>query len=110
MNRKSEYFIGDFIEFDREWERSPNMGIVVKKILKSELDRKVFWFKHDYDYMVSLKEYKGDYGVVMYEDILGEKVIPVEYKLSYVACFDNWWYHSHDSLYQNLIIQGLSKY
>ena len=37
MNRKNEYFIGDFIEFDRQWERSKNVGIVVKKILKSEV-------------------------------------------------------------------------
>ena len=104
MNRKNEYFIGDFIEFDRQWERSKNVGIIVKKILKSELDRKVFWFKHEYDYMVSLKEYKGDYGVVEYEDIVGEKEIPLEYKLSYIATFDSWWYYRHNSLYQKLLI------
>ena len=64
MNKKDEYFPGDFIAFDRKWgsRNCDKVGIIVNKILRSELDRKVFWFKHDYEYLVSLKQYKGDYG------------------------------------------------
>tara|TARA_B100000513_G_scaffold175946_1_gene92706 strand:+ start:149 stop:481 length:333 start_codon:yes stop_codon:yes gene_type:complete len=110
MNKKDEYFPGDFIAFDRDWESkySDKVGIVVKKILRSELDRRVYWFKHDYEYLVSLKQYNGDYGVVTYQDILGEKDLPREYKLSYIASFDNWWYHSFKSLYQSLLIEILN--
>ena len=110
MNKKDEYFQGDFIAFDRKWgsRNCDKVGIIVNKILRSELDRKVFWFKHDYEYLVSLKQYNGDYGVVTYEDILGRKELPIEYKLSYIASFDSWWYNSFKSLYQNLLIEAVN--
>ena len=107
MNKKDNYDIGDFIVIEEGENNDNKVGIVVKKILRSELDRVVYWFKHDYEYLVSLKQYSGDYSVVEYTDIIGIKKAPIEYKLSYISQFGDWWYGTHKSLYQSLLIAAI---
>ena len=113
--KKDEYDIGDFVEIERSiytpsrdiksfWMK----GIIVKKILKDEMERKTFWFKHDYDYMVSTKEYKGDYACVEFNDIHGNISTPIENIVSYMGNFGEWWFHEYKSIYQYYLIQLLS--
>lgn len=105
--KKKEYNIGDFVEihnYNCTYNSKKMKGIIVRKILKDEFERKIYWFKHDYDYLVSTKEYKGDYASVEFTNILGEINIPLEYKLSFIASFDEWWQQEHKSIYQYFLI------
>jgi len=55
---------------------------------------------------ISIKRFKGDYKVVENCNIK-KKFIPIEDKLSLIASFGDWWYNTHKSLYQSILIEAI---
>lgn len=88
------YNIGDFIEFNRD-HLTDTMGVVVNK-----------WGcdSNDMNYLVSIKQFKGDYACMATEHIKGIKNLPIEYKLSLLSSFGIWWYKHHKTIYQNILV------
>ena len=59
------------------------------------------------DYIcVSIKRYNGDYTMCK-KSLVKKKCIPIEYKLSLISNFGEWWYSAHMSLYQSLLIEAI---
>ena len=112
---KKEYAIGDFVKLTREIEIKPHayniydhIGVIVKKELKSKSERTIYWFKEDYNYLISVPEYDGDYIWSNEDDIDGEINPPIEYKLHMICNFGEWWYPQHKSIYQKMLIDALN--
>tara|TARA_B100001173_G_scaffold146446_1_gene127064 strand:+ start:593 stop:874 length:282 start_codon:yes stop_codon:yes gene_type:complete len=87
------YNIGDFIEFERS-HLSDTVGVIVNKW--DSLDK--------WNYLVSIKQFNGDYACMTIQNIKGIKNLSVEYKLSLLSSFDDWWYIHHKSIYQNILV------
>ncbi len=93
LEEKEEYNIGDVVDFERQISLKPHTintynytGIIVKKSKKSAIDRTVYWFqKGEYDYLISIPEFGGDYIWTCHDDINGVKNISIEYKLSFIC-------------------------
>ena len=88
------YNIGDFIEFERS-HLSDTVGVIVNK-----------WGcdNNDMNYMVSIKQFKGDYACMTVEHIKGINDLSLEYNLSLLSSFGDWWYKFHKSIYQNILV------
>ena len=88
-----EYNIGDFVTFDRH-HLQDQMGVIVKK--------------HFDIYIISLKEFEGDYACMTDEHIISRINLPVENKLELIGSFGDWWYKFHKSILQSIIIEALN--
>lgn len=115
INSQDEYNIGDFVQVEREVSLKPHTlnyykytGIIVKKMLKPIEERTIYWFKNDYNYLISIPSYKGDYLWVADENVKGKINLPMEYKLSMIGKFGDWWYSEHNSIYQSLLVETIN--
>jgi len=59
------------------------------------------------DFLISIKEYEGDYRWVDQALIIQLADLKSEEKLSILANFGSWFYEEHKFLYQELIIENL---
>ena len=59
------------------------------------------------DFLISIKEYDGDYIWVNSDRIIQLANLKSEEKLSILANFGTWFYQQHKLLYQQLIIENL---
>tara|TARA_X000000950_G_C13655422_1_gene553552 strand:+ start:128 stop:397 length:270 start_codon:yes stop_codon:yes gene_type:complete len=59
------------------------------------------------DFLISIKEYNGDYKWVNLHVIIKLADLKSEEKLSILANFGSWFYQQHKLLYQELIIENL---
>ena len=91
------YNIGDFIVFERN-HLSDTIGVIVNK-----------WEcnNNDMNYLVSIKQFKGDYACMTIEHIKGIKNVSIEYKLSLLSSFGDWWYNHHKSIFQDLLVSAM---
>ena len=65
--------------------------------------------ENDVSYMVSLREFQGDYSWIYDDDIEYEvSDMEVHDKLSIIANFGEWWYSFHKNIYQQLLIEAIS--
>ena len=104
--KKDEYSAGDFIEFEHDNYRK--RGIIVIKERKDEVEIKTYWFADEYKYLVSIKEYGGDYIYIDGGVILWEKInIPEHYLLSYLGNFGDWWFIKHKKVYQDILVKNI---
>jgi len=98
--------MGDVVEFYMDGEMID--GQYHKKVLETGI---VVYKENDLNYQtvyaISIKRYGGDY-TVMEEDKIKKKCIPIEYKLSLVSSFGDWWFNHHKLLYQSILIEGLN--
>ena len=88
------YNIGDFIIT----HTSSNPALIVNKNNQSFFPK----------YLISIKEYNGDYKWVNQHRIIKLADLKSEEKLSILANFGEWFYESHKLLYQELIIENLA--
>lgn len=87
------YNIGQIIKFERH-HLTDTVGIIVKK-----------WYSRDgWNYLVSIKQFKGDYCCLVDEYIKGIHDLSLEYKLALLSGFGGWWYSKHKSIYQNILV------
>jgi hypothetical protein len=93
---KMSYNIGDFVKFERS-HLTDKKGIVVKKYLQ--------YYDSEYTYMISIKQLSGDFCCMKDNHIIGFQEVPLENKLSYILNFDDWWFISFKTIFQNLLIQ-----
>ena len=102
----TDYNVGDLVQIKRQhgWNAK---GIIVSIHVIPREERQMYGFAHEYNYLVSIDHFKGDYKWV---DINGmiKLDLPIEYKLSTVSKFGDWWYSLHKSVYQNLLIEALN--
>tara|TARA_B110000444_G_C18817648_1_gene585977 strand:- start:329 stop:742 length:414 start_codon:yes stop_codon:yes gene_type:complete len=113
---KPEYEVGDFVRVERYVSLKAHTedcyeytGIVVKKNLKDKAIRTIYWFNDEYDYLVSVPDYGGDYVNVNNEQITGIINLPIEYKLNMVTQFGNWWTMEYKFLLFKLLDQAIHK-
>ena len=59
------------------------------------------------NFLISIKEYNGDYKWIFSNNIVEISDLKSEEKLSIIANFGDWFYESHKLLYQELIIENL---
>jgi hypothetical protein len=112
---KSKFNIGEFVKISRELsvkhnttDTYENIGVVVKKTLKPKWERKRYWFiGGDYRYCISVPEYGGDY-IEANEADMDTISLPIEYKLSCIGKFRNWWFNFHNHVYHELLIEALN--
>ena len=90
-----EYNIGDFVTFDRH-HLQDQMGVIVGKIGVRGY------------YLISIREYDGDYTCMCDEHIRSRINLPVENKLELIGSFGDWWYKFHKSILQSIIIDALN--
>ena len=115
LNKQDEYNVGDVVRFERNISLKPHTvntyyytGIIVRKRKKDAIAMTVYWFEAgEYDYMISIPEFGGDYVWTAHDEIYGLMNVPCEYKLHLISNFGSWWYCSHKSLYQSIIIEAL---
>jgi hypothetical protein len=114
IKQQNEYNVGDFVQVEREISLKPHTlnyykynGIIVKKLQKSIEERTIYWFKDDYNYLVSVPDFKGDYVWIADENVKGKLNLPMEYKLSMIGQFGDWWHTEHDSIYHCLLIEAI---
>tara|TARA_B110000008_G_C16587648_1_gene411001 strand:- start:43 stop:312 length:270 start_codon:yes stop_codon:yes gene_type:complete len=88
-----KYNIGDFVKF-KAHHLQDEMGVIVKKECGI--------------YIISIKEFKGDYACMTDEHIISRINLPVENKLELIGCFGDWWYKFHKSILQSIIIEALN--
>lgn len=102
----TDYNVGDLVQIKKQhgWNAK---GIIVSIHLKPREERQIYWFAHEYNYLVSIDDFKGDYKWVDIDGMV-KLNLPIEYKLSTVSKFDDWWYGLHKSVYQNLLIEALN--
>ena len=113
---KPEYEIGDFVRVERYISLKAHTedcyeytGIVVKKNLKDEAERTIYWFKDEYNYLVSIPEYGGDYVYVNSDEITGTINLAIEYKLNMVSRFGHWWGMEFKFLLFKLLDEAIHK-
>ena len=87
------YNIGDFIIT----HASSNPALIVNKNNQSFFP----------NYLISIKEYNGDYRWVDQHLIIQLADLKSEEKLSILANFGSWFYEEHKLIYQELIIENL---
>tara|TARA_A100001388_G_C28574728_1_gene405994 strand:+ start:70 stop:339 length:270 start_codon:yes stop_codon:yes gene_type:complete len=85
------YNVGDFIIT----HVSSHPALIVNKNYQSS------------DFLISIKEYDGDYIWVDANLIMQLANLKSEEKLSILANFGTWFYQQHKLLYQQLIIENL---
>jgi hypothetical protein len=102
------YNIGDFVKFQRKISLKPNtyniyrdIGIIVKKGTTSDT---CYINAKPIQYLISIERYGGDYVWVDAEGIENILSIPIEYKISLISKFGDWWYDQHKSIYQQLLV------
>ena len=106
------YAIGDFVhlEFCDHGMNEIIVGIIVKKVLRDEHLRKLYWFADEYNYLISIQEYDGDYTWKTAAEIVRRvRQIPLEYKLSFIGQLGDWWFNHFKSIYTELIIEAIFK-
>jgi len=117
MEQKNEYAIGDFVRLRSPFygemfygnESHYTTGVIICKELRGPEVRSIYWFKDEYKYLISLREFYGDYAWIDNDTIDGRYTnLPIEYKLSFLGTFGEWWYGSHKSIYQKLLIEALN--
>jgi len=103
------YNIGDFVKFQRKISLKPNtyniyrdVGIIVKK--ENSLSK----IAKPVQYLISIERYGGDYVWVDAEGIKNILSVPIEYKVSLLATFGDWWYDQHKSIYQQLLVDMIT--
>jgi len=115
---KTEYHVGDFVRVERYVSLKAHTedcyeytGVIVEKNLKSEGEmwRKVHCYVDSYTYSVSVPEYGGDYVNVKSVDISGIINLPIEYKLSMISKFGDWWSVVHKGVMYKVFDQALHK-
>ncbi len=121
---ESKFNIGDIIQYDKNinvrdaYDENFNRitydtkltykGVVVEKQLKPVHERQLYWFADEYNYLVSIPCFGGDYKWLHSDNIKKKLNIPIEEKLALVASFGDWWYEHHKSIYQSLLIEALN--
>ena len=100
------YNVGDVVQLIMQSMQTK--GIVVSIHLKPIEQRRRYWFADEYNYLVSIDAFGGDYHWCDYEGIVKKLDLPIEYKLSIVSNFGDWWYDLHKSVYQNMLIEALN--
>ena len=60
-------------------------------------------------YLVSIKEYKGDYKFIPKTEATSIKLNPSQ-ELSILSNFSDWFYIMHTNIYQEIIIKNLNTY
>jgi hypothetical protein len=65
--------------------------------------------KEENRYLTSINEYNGDYKWIYKDDAKEIKLKPCE-ELSILSNFGDWFYESHSSIYQEIIIKNLNNY
>ena len=91
-----KYNVGDFVKFNR-YHLQDQMGVIVKKMNDgSDI------------YMISIKEYGGDYTCMTDEHIIRRINLPIENKLALIGSFGDWWYKFHKSILQSIIVEALN--
>lgn len=101
------YNVGDLVELPM-MRGMKTKGIVVSVHLKSIEQRRLYWFADEYNYLVSIDAFGGDYHWCNVEGIVKKLDLPIEYKLSMVSKFGDWWYGLHKSVYQNILIEAIN--
>lgn len=96
------YKVGDFVAFERS-HLVDKEGIIVNKYI-NQYDE-----DNDYTYLISIKEFSGDFCCMKANYITGCKRVPLENKLSYILSFDDWWFISFKTIFQDLLIQMINK-
>ena len=72
----------------------------------SRSDYPAIIIKHNYkqNYLVSIKEYKGDYCIC--EEIDIERLKLKDYKIIYeIMSYDNWWIEIHRDIFLNILLR-----
>ena len=106
------YAIGDFVhlEFCDHGMKEIIIGIIVKKILRDEHLRKLYWFADEYNYLISIQQYNGDYTWKTRGEIVNRvQHMPVEYKLSYIGQLGDWWFNKFQNILAVIMIDMLLK-
>jgi len=110
----TDFNIGEFVTVEREISLKPNTtntykhtGIIVKKYLKDYVERTEYWFADEYDYVVSIPEYGGDYIVMNPSCIIKPINLSIINKLYIISRFGDWWFKEYKSIYQELLIEAL---
>ena len=93
------YHIGQFLLCDRS--RHP---VVVVSI-----DTRLATGPESIVYLVSKREFNGDYTCVSYVNNTRPAIMNIYQKLYEIGQYGNWWYNVHKDIYQSLIIELLSK-
>lgn len=106
--------IGEFVSVEREISLKPNTtntykhtGVIVKKCLKDYVKRSIYWFADEYEYVVSIPEYGGDYIVMNDTSIIKPINLSIINKLYIISKFGDWWFKEYKSIYQELLIEAL---
>lgn len=106
--------MGDFVSVEREISLKPNTtniykhtGVIVKKKQKDIIDRTIYWFADEYEYLVSIPEYGGDYIIINDSDIIKPINLSIINKLYIISKFEDWWFEKFKSIYQELLIEAL---
>jgi hypothetical protein len=94
--------VGDFVEFDRS-HLIDKEGIIVSRYING-YDK-----DNDYTYLISIRQFSGDFCCMKSDCITGYSEGPLENKLSYILSFDDWWFNSYKNLFQDLLIQIINK-
>ena len=100
------YNVGDVVQLPI-MQSMQTKGIVVSIHLKPIEQRRRYWFADEYNYLVSIDDYGGDYKWLDTDGMV-KLDLPIEYKLSIVSKFGDWWYSLHKSVYQNMLIEALN--
>ena len=96
------YKVGDFVAFERS-HLVDKEGIIVSRYING-YDK-----NNDYTYLISIRQFSGDFCCMKSNYITGFKRVPLENKLSYILSFDDWWFNSYKTLFQDLLIQIINK-
>lgn len=92
------YHIGQFLLCDRS--RYP---VVVVNI-----DTRLATGPESIVYLVSIKEFKGDYVCVSYANNTRPIDLDIYEKFSEISNYGKWWYSKHKDIYQSIIIELLN--
>ena len=92
------YHIGEFLMCNRS--RHPVVVVYIDTSLATGPDSIV--------YIVSTREYNGDYARVSYNNNTRPAIMNVYQKLYEIGKFGSWWYAQHKDIYQQLVIEALN--
>ena len=87
------YNVGDFILT----YKSDKPAIIISKNEKTP------------SFLISISEYGGDYMWIFLNEIIKKPDLDSAEKLSCIAGFGEWFYDQHKLLYQELIIENITK-
>lgn len=98
---KQMYAIGTFLRCNR----SQHPVVVVQHL---DFLEGMYLFNDDTPwYLVSIREFGGDYGVVSHENELRPLDLTIYEKLHEIGSYGDWWEQKHRSVFQSLVIEAL---